>query len=362
MAAATSKHQAGTDLDKFDLHLLHSIYSLRYATAEHIVACQSSDKQSRSLHSKSAFKVAVKVASQNLAKLQKLGCLKRIGRPVGKLFGPGIYALGENSLSVLSRHPGYDAEEIKKQLQDTFSYLESKSENVQFLIENCLGVNLFRSALTLSLQSHSNADWVYNENNTPYWIQPTAKQNLTIQTKVKTASIPPFAGRYFNQTDEETQLQCNVDAMFILNFSDHKVGFLYKRDAGQESHEEVAANLLCHYNWFEKNQHQKAFDTSRLRVLIETYSEQRMNNIFDRLARSIKQARNESTDSPVFWFTLKNNFSLDFPSKIFEPIWRVGYANYRDQRHSLLEFTSPKEALNPESLDLDSADEEIDSV
>jgi len=354
MAAAKSKHQAGTDLDKFDLHILNSIYSLRYATAEHIVACRPSSKQSGSLHSKSAFQVAVKVVSRHLSELHKKSYLKRIGRPVGKLFGPRIYALGESSLSVLSRQPGSNSEEIKNQLQDTFNYLESKSKDEQFLIENCLGVNLFRSALNLSLWAHSGADWLYTENSTPYWIQPTAKRDLTIQTTVKNTNIPPFARRYFNQTNEETLLRCNIDAMFILNFSDHKVGFIYKRDTGQESHEEVAAKLLCYYNWFEQNQHQDAFGTSHLRVLIETYSEQRMNSIIDRAARSVKQARDESTDSPVFWFTLKNNFSLDAPSKIFEPIWRVGYANYRDERHSLLEFTSPVDELKSSSGDVKS--------
>ena len=51
--------------------------------------------------------------------------------------------------------------------------------------------------------------------------------------------------------------------------------------------------------------------------------------------------------SALFWFTTKDQISLENPAWILEPIWVLGHANHYDpdksfseqEKHSLLEFT-----------------------
>ena len=109
------------------------------------------------------------------------------------------------------------------------------------------------------------------------------------------------------------------------------VGVLYEKDRGTESHHVIAAKLVCYLHWYKQHLHEELFRTNQLRILIETENQTRLENMIEKAALPTRMVKGQKTGKGIFWFTTKDNITLQDPSKILEPIWTVGHINQREQ-------------------------------
>ena len=101
----------------------------------------------------------------------------------------------------------------------------------------------------------------------------------------------------------------------------------------------LATKLLCYYEWYRQGIHRKVFNTDHLRVLIETHSQQRMDNLItDAALNTVRSANGMAKGSGIFWFTTENNISIEKPDKILEPVWTIGHIRYLMEKHSIVKI------------------------
>jgi len=325
------------EIQERDLDILDSVLGMRYVTVEHIAVLFPSPVAAPVINPRGAFRGGVEAIAKRLRKLAQSDYLFRIGSDIRRPHEPAVYTLGEESVKLLSERRGYDPALIDDQLRAVRKYLASRSDNKHFNIEHRLGINTFRVALAVALRGHPTADWLYHENGSPFWVEPTARNGLTASVTVNTADIPTTTKQYLRPTESTHTITRAPDAFFILNLTGHRVGYLYEKDLGTEAHAVIAAKLLCYYHWYKQGLHQRVFGTKHLRVLIETESTQRVENMIQWGAFKVKE-----NGAGIFWFTTTDHIALNSPHTILDPIWTVGHRQYLLEKHSLIEFTPQK--------------------
>jgi len=346
----TTKKRSRLDLQERDLDIFETIYDLRFATLNHLTALFPSTNQ-KLINPNAEFKAGQKAIANRLSKLarQKLGYyyLKRIGYPLRLGTQPSVYTIDEKAGRVLAALRGYDLSDLLNQVKRNEKYFGTKSYK-QFFLDHRLGINDFRVALIVALRQHQKADWLRDENQIPYWIEPTTKDDQKITVIPTREDIPTINNRLIAKPNHK--LSRTPDATFLLKpdkTQDHTIAYIYEKDRGTERGRHpsnMATKLLCYFKWWQSKQHHQLFGTKHLKVLVETETERRLKNMIEQSALKI----NHGKGSKIFWFTTTDQISLDNPANILNPIWIIGQQDeydpeksIKDQpRHSLLEHTS----------------------
>jgi hypothetical protein len=334
MNAPTKKR---IEIQERDLNILEAILGMRYVTVDHIATLFASTPSAPVINPRGTFRGGAEAIAKRLGKLAQFGYLSRIGFPIRRPIEPTVYTLGDESVKALAEQRGYDPALVDDQIRLVRKHLASRSDSKHFNIEHRLGINTFRVALAVALRGHPAADWLYHENNSPYWVEPTNSNGLAVRVTVATEDIPAVAKGYLKPTARTHTITRAPDAFFILNLSGHRVGFLYEKDRGTEAHGVIAAKLACYYHWYKQQLHRQVFGTKHLRVLIETESAPRIENMIAWGAFKVKD-----TGVGIFWFTTADHITLDNPGRILDPIWTIGHRQYLHETHSLIEFTPQK--------------------
>lgn len=341
----TTKPRGRVELQERDLDILEKISLLRFVTLEHIFKLYPSSEE-KIINPKAEFRQGHKALDMRLKKLAQHGFLIRIGYPHLSVQEPSIFALDEKGANALSRERGFDFEELVPQITYLHKYLETPSYKRPHF-NHRLGLNQFRLTLALALRQHPNADWLY-EQGAPYWSEPQPvrdKNNKILEYPIEAT----VKGKTLGKTP---------DSIFILKPAEeqkHSIGYIYEKDRGTEVHSTVFWKLFCYYHWHKQGQHRDYFKTGHLRVLIETENERRLKKMILRSALKF----NQGSGSGIFWFTTTNNISLENPQKILEKIWIIGHRDYynpaqpirEQQKHSLLEFLTPKAQKQPQEAE-----------
>jgi len=326
------------EIQERDVDILQAILAMRYVTADHMATLFPSTTAAPVINPGGTFRGGAEAIAKRLGKLAQFGYLFRIGSDIRRPHEPAVYTLGEESVKLLSEQRGYDAALIDDQLRMVRKYLASRSDNKHFNIEHRLGINSFRIALAIALRGHPDADWLYHENGSPFWVEPTSSNGLTVSVTVKTQDIPTIAKQYLKPTESTHTITRAPDAFFILDLNGHHIGYLYEKDRGTEAHAVIAAKLTCYYHWYRQQLNRNVFGTKHLRVLIETESTQRIENMIQWGAFKVKD-----TGAGIFWFTTTDAITLENPHRVLEPIWTIGHRDHVQNKHSLIEFT-PQQA------------------
>jgi len=345
----TTKKRTRVELQERDLDFFETICDLRFATVDHLTALFPSTEV-KLINPNSEFKAGQKGIANRLSKLArpKLGFnyLKRIGYPFRLGTQPSVYTVQERAARVLADRRGYDLTELVKQIRYTEKYFASKTYK-QFFLEHRLGINTFRVALLVALRQNSKADWLRDENQVPFWIEPTTRDKQTITVTPHRDDIPTINNRLIAKPNHK--LHRTPDATFLLKpdkDQNHTTAYIYERDRGTETHARVATKLLCYFKWWQEKQHHQLFGTKHLKVLVETENELRLKNMIQQAALKINHGRG----SRIFWFTTTDQISLDDPTNSLNPIWIIGQQDeYKpdlpikaQKKQSLLQFTSPQ--------------------
>jgi len=322
----TTKKRSRVELQERDTDIFETIYDLRFATVNHLVALFPSTNE-KLINPNAEFKAGAKGIANRLSKLarQKLGhnYLKRIGYPFRLGTQPSVYTIEEKAARVLADQRGYDLSELLTQIRYTEKYFGSRSYK-QFFLDHRLGINDFRVALIVALRQHQTADWLRNEKKIPYWVEPTTRDDQKITVTPTREDIPTINGRLIAKPNHK--LHRTPDATFILKPNKnqaHTTAHIYERDRGTETHARVATKLLCYFKWWQDKQHQQLFGTKHLKVLVETENEKRLKNMIEQAALKI----NHGKGSRIFWFTTTDKITLDNPDNTLQPIWTIGHQN-----------------------------------
>jgi len=332
----TTKRRTRIDLQERDLDIFETIADLRFATVNHLAALFPSTNQ-KLINPNAEFKAGSKAIANRLSKLarQKMGqtYLQRIGYPYRLGTQPSVYTLEEKAARTLADHRGYDLSELIRQIRYTQKYFGSKSAK-QFFLEHRLGINDFRVALLVALRQHPKVDWLRDENQIPYWIEPATKDEQTITVIPTREDIPTINNRLITKPNHK--LHRTPDATFILNLEqDHTIAYIYERDRGTETHSRVATKLLCYFKWWQSKQHHQLFGTKHLKVLVETENELRLKNMIEQAALKI----NHNKGSGLFYFTTTDQVNLDDPAHLLDPIWIIGQDKEYNPNKSLADQT-----------------------
>jgi hypothetical protein len=327
----------GVTIQDRDLDILEAVLDLRYATVAHIAAVFPSKEPPSLINPRGIFRGGAEAIAKRLGKLAQSDYLSRIGSDIRRPHEPAVYTLGDQSVKLLAEQRGHDPAVVDGHIRAVRKYLASRSQNKHFNIEHGLGVNTFHVALSLALADHASADWLYHENGSPFWVEPTTSNRLAASVTVNTDDIPMIAKQYLRPSESTHTITRAPDAFFILNIDGHRILYLYEKDRGTEAHAVIAAKLTCYYHWHKQELNRKVFGTKHLRVLIETESPQRIENMIQWGAFKV-----HNDGAGIFWFTTTNQISLDQPERILDAIWTVGHRRYLNQKHSLIEFTPPQ--------------------
>lgn len=302
------------------VNILDSVYALRLATPQQITTLHPSPTPTAPLP-RGQFRGGLTAIEKLMRGLYKDDFLRRPNIPE-------VYTLGRQGAKLLAQQKGYDYNLLDKHLHLVGKYKV-------YFTDHRLGVNDFRVVLTAALRDQPGVQ-VSN------WLEPTLQNQFKIKVKVKNRQTPKIAHRSLQLGDVETTIVRAPDAAFnltiIKNGQPQTIGILYEKDRGTESHHTIAAKLTCYLHWQQQRLHEELFRTNQLRILIETENQTRMTNMINRAALPTRIVKGQPTGKGIFWFTTKDNITLQDPSKILEPIWTVGHINHREQKHSLLEI------------------------
>jgi len=288
------------------------------------------------------FRSGAKAIANRLSKLTKHGYLRKIGWPFRRLSDTAVYTINEETANLLIKAKGYNDEEalaIKALVRKIKKHLEQRRQNKHLYIDHRLGISNFRIALILAIRANNQIDWGYDKDGSLTW-----DESYPISVKMRTESMPHRIRNYINASGTEQTITRTPDAFFKLSIDGHQILYLYEFDTGSEIHNKVATKLLCYYQWYKRGLHRK-LGTNHLRVLVETYSDKRMENIIKQAALPVKyadlsakqQVRNP-VGSGIFWLTTEKNVDIKNPERILDPIWTIGQSKYLMQRHSLTDI------------------------
>ena len=323
--------QKRLDLQERDLDILDAIADMNYATIQHVATLFPSTQDSLVIQGQ--FKAGYEAIAKRLRKLEQHDYLEL----PNIRYSQRLYMLGKAGAEALAK------EERSLSLEELTRQIRRQRERKDAHIEHTLGINTFRIGLVAALREQTKADWLRTDDGRPYWTQPTIEDKPLYEVTIKKSQIPAITKL---QSNRDATMASLPDGTFILKpdkKQDHTVAYIYEKDRGTERGVRLPRKLLAYLHWHkDKQRRYNLFATKHLRILIETETEQRAKNLIEKVALQLTPH-----GSALFWFTTKDQISLDNPAWILEPIWILGHANHYDpdksfseqEKHSLLEFT-----------------------
>ncbi len=319
-----------------DLNFLEIIYYRRYATAQQLATMFPSDPTPL-INPNGQFRFGASAIEKRITKLAQYNFINRLPNSIRRPQQPAVYTLGKEGVYILSRQRNYPYDELDKQYRYTRKYLGDKtSQNKNHFIEHELDITTFYFCLSNALKNHQ-AHWPLNENGLPLWLEPMPKDQLKITAQINNSDIPKVADSAIRKDAFKTKITRIPDTPFVLSIANHKIAYLLEIDKGTESQTHIAAKLLCYLHWFNQGSSEKRFATKQLRILFVVESKQRLDNMIQKAALPIRLVNGQPTGAGIFYFTTKDNISLEDPHRILKPIWTVGHSNQLQTPRSLCE-------------------------
>lgn len=322
-----------------DVNIFRTLYQRRYLTVAHLALLCPSPAPTKIINPQGQSRGGQEALRKRFIKLKRYGFLGQVSYQIRRPNEPTVFYLEEEGARELALKGLYPFDQLMKQVRYIRKTLTGRrTQNKYFFLNHELELNAFYAALWSVLRTHPRAEWDSQDETNPSWLQPNVQNNFKIRVEMKKTDVPEKLRRRLPGLSTKVQLVKAPDAVFTLRVTDdqgrqHRIGFLYEKDKGTETHSRIATKLLCYWQWYKQGLHEKFFGTRQLRVLIETESEQRIENMIRRAVGTIKPQ-----GSALFWFTTRANISLANPTKLLEPIWQVAHANLLKDQHSLLEI------------------------
>jgi hypothetical protein len=334
--ASEKRSKERIEIQDRDLDILEAVFEMRYVTVDLIAALFRSATDIPVINPGGVSRGGAEAIAKRLGKLSRFDYLSTVDPALRRPSESTLYYIGDESVKLLSERRGRNPAEINNHIRAIRKYLGSRSlKNAHFAHE--LGINRFHVALAVALRNHPTAGWLCDDHGAPFWAKPNDNNNLkkAVSVRVRLDDIPANARKLLKEsTDAMQTITCEPDAFFILVVNGQRCGYLYEKDRGTVDHDRLALKFACYYHWYLQKGHYKMFGTNRLRILIETESVPRIDNMLKWGVFAVKE-----NGSGIFWFTTTYQISLDQPERILDAIWTVGHRRYLNQKHSFIEFT-----------------------
>lgn len=333
-----------------DIAMLDAVFRLGYATDRQIAVLFPSRKR-KMVNLNGVWREGARRITLRLGELKRAGYLESPESVMGSGNArrirlpnePALYFIGKAAVPLLAVHRGYDPGELSQQERELRKYFKSKRDNKFLYIEHRKGINDFRVALARALSGHPYAKWAHDGQGRPFWLEPRRIRNdklkslKKIRVTLRRDQLPAHVKNYLRPEKDEIETAHEPDAIFILQIGDHKIGFLYEKDRGTIKHTRLAVKLYSYYQWYRQGLHEKHLGVRQLRVLIETSSWVRLENIIARAVLPVRMVGGEEVGSGLFWLATSENIRLDRPESILEPIWMLGCKNLACDRVSMID-------------------------
>ena len=326
----------GLQIQPRDLDILEAVAEMRFVTVQQMAVLYPSSHADNVVQGE--FRGGLAGLEKRIRKLAADGYLKRLWpASAEKERPPPVFFLGPASVAALATDRSYKPDQVKKLLRANSKYFASKSTTKQLYIEHRLGINTFHITLAVALRDHPTTDWYKTRSGSSFWLEPLAKDSpAKVTVTVKKNAIPEYVKGRIKATGVQVKITRQPDALFALELNGQRVGFLYEKDRQKEQLDTIAAKMFTYLEWYKQDHHQNLFGSSYLRVLFETETEKHMHNMINISLKKVAPA-----GSSLFWFTTKDNVTLDNPANVLKPIWIIGHSAYSKNRHSLIEFSHP---------------------
>jgi len=109
------------------------------------------------------------------------------------------------------------------------------------------------------------------------------------------------------------------DAYFGLEDPQGKMYFFLEADRSTMTNARFLQKMRGYYNCWKQGKHSEKYGIKNFRVLTITKSKERARN----LREVTKQADERQKGFSAFWFTSEENYSLEKPTNVLNPIWKT---------------------------------------
>jgi len=279
----------GLRLQERDIEIVKLVYSYRFLNSDHIKALVDGSEQGI------------------LRRLQKLFHHGFLDRPPSQILYPlagpqkMVYALGDRGASLLAEKYGVDIAKIK--------WNEKNKEVKDRHIQHTLMISNFRTCLELALSK-------IPDTNLLFWQRENPKE------------LKDYV--YIEDYGREIKAPIVPDGFFGIQDPKGKMFFFLEADQSTMTNARFLKKMRAYWRWWKDGRHTKRFGIKAFRVLTITKTKQRKEN----LRKITKKADDRQVGSFMFWFTSEENYSLQRPESILEPIWQTPKD---DSYHSVLE-------------------------
>jgi len=243
-----------------------------------------------------------------LRRLQKLFHHGFLDRPPAQIVYPlkgtqkMVYALGDRGAELLAEKFGVDIAKIR--------WGEKNKEVKDRHIQHTLMISDFRVCLELALRNLPDANLLFWKRENPKELKDYVYIKDLRGGKVKASVVP--------------------DGFFGIQDPKGKMYFFLEADQSTMTNARFLKKMRAYWNWWKEGRHTKRFGIKAFRVLTITKTEKRKEN----LRQTTKKADDRQVGSYMFWFTSEENYSIQRPESILEPIWQTAKDN---EWHSILE-------------------------
>jgi hypothetical protein len=265
-----------------DVEILKLVYQYRFLNSDHIRALMN-DHNSKAI-------------TQRLTKLYRAGYLDRPLEQVRLYYkydqqgsSPIIYALGQRGARILGEN-GYEINQS--------DWARNNREIRERNLLHDLGVANFGVTLKLAIEKTPNTSLFY-------WLQDRQDRDRikdTVMVKNEKQTLIP-------------------DAVFRIQHPQGRPLFFleYYREILTNNKRYLEEKLLRYCYYYDQDRHNKKYQAKNFRVITLVPTKDRVKNLLS-LIRDWK-------DSPLlsyrFWFVTTDDFKVDQPQTILEPIFRV---------------------------------------
>lgn len=281
-----------------DLEIIQIVYDYRFLRTDHITSLIEGDRTS---------------IEKRLRKLWEHRYLERSFIPM--IFGKedatrrAIYSIDYRGANLLMKHKGADPKHLKHVLR------HNKPENSY--VEHQLMATQFRIVLTLALAQTKQAKILF-------W-----RQDKEIRDHVE----------LLDNRGRKKRFPIAPDGYFALEDERGKMYWFLEVDRYTMDHRRWLNKMKAYYHWWEEKRHTEKLGIKNFRVLAicptATNRDARLE-----ITKRVKIIRDGNQEEPVgikiFWFVSEEDYNLNKPSTLLEPIFHVARQN-EENSHMILE-------------------------
>ncbi len=163
------------------------------------------------------------------------------------------------------------------------------------------------------------------------------RSNFRTVLQLGLRETPAGEARRLHEWDQSDELQVQLtmpsgkriglvpDAYFAIEEGDGTIrNYFLEADRGSEAHPRIVAKYRAYWWYLQSQAYREAhYDPERVQVLFVTTGEQRMRNMMRSLNEMEKPNRPPYGGKGWFRFCLEEDYDLEDPATMFDPIWRT---------------------------------------